>query len=530
MKTDVLIIGGGLAGIAAAIELLEGGMQVALIDRNSEDRFGGLARWALGGLFYVDSPFQRKARIKDSHEQALADWYSYAEFGPGDELPRQWAEQYVTRCIPDVYEWLKPMGVKYVPSVQWVERGLDVPGNSVPRFHVVWGAGEGLVEALLRRLRAVQGNRLTLYFRHKATSFLLRNGAVNGARVINEQNGEAFEIQADAVIAAAGGITGDVEAVRRHWYQPWGAAPPHFLSGSHLAANGDIHETARRTGARITHLDLQWNYAAGVHHPDADHPLHGLSLIPPKTALWTNARGERIGPRPLISGFDTRYLVEAVARQPGGYSWQILNRKIALKELGVSGSKYNDALRERNAPAFIANLLFGNRSLYQMLTQRSRDVVLAGTVEELARKMNELAGTQEVDAAALRSALEAYDTALRNRDMDDEQVRRLAQLREYSGDRLRTCNFQPILDPAAGPLMAIREFILTRKTLGGIQTDLRSRVLNEAGQPIQGLYAIGESAGFGGGGIHGRRALEGTFLGNCIFNARVAARSLRSPR
>ncbi|MDX1905924.1 MAG: FAD-binding dehydrogenase [Bacteroidia bacterium] len=530
MQTDVIIIGGGLAGLTAALELLDQGLRVILVDRNGPDRLGGLARWAMGGIFYVDSPFQRRAKIQDSPERALRDWESYAEFEPGDILPRQWAEQYVHRCTAEVYGWLKPRGIRYIPSVQWVERGLDRPGNSVPRFHVVWGTGWALVETLIRDLnRHPHRDHLTLLLNHQALH-LTRDGArVTGVQVRKLPEGEPFDLTAPVTIAAAGGITGDVNVVRQHWYPTWGPPPEHLLSGSHLSANGEIHRMAAHAGARVTHLHKQWNYAAGVHHPDADHPEHGLSLLPSRSALWVNAHGERIGPRPLVSGYDTRFLVEQVCRQPGQYSWQILNLKIARKELAVSGSKYNDALREQRLLPFVRNLILGNDDLVQTLIHRCPDVVTAPDLDELARRMNVLTGQPHVDPARLRQEVAAFDQqVLRGPEHPDadEQVRRIADLRTYAGDRLRILQSQLIDDPAARPLMAIREFVLVRKTLGGIQTDLRSRALNDAGEPIPGLYAIGESAGFGGGGIHGLRALEGTFLGNCIFTARAAARDI----
>ncbi|MEM9984650.1 MAG: FAD-dependent oxidoreductase, partial [Bacteroidota bacterium] len=287
MQHEVIIVGGGLAGITAALELLDQGKRVALLDRGPKERFGGLARWAMGGIFYVDSPFQRKAKIQDSPEKAYRDWLSYAEFGAGDEWPRRWAEQYVSRCTPEVYEWLKPKGIKYIPSVQWIERGLHQPGNSVPRFHVVWGTGQALADQLIDALwRHPNRKRLELFFRQDVEDLLLREGRVIGVRGHQLDGGAAFEIEAETVIIAAGGITGDVKVVRKHWDPAWGEAPNDLLTGSHLVANGDIHRIVESHGAQLSNLHHQWNYAAGVHHPDADHAQHGLSLVPPKTALW----------------------------------------------------------------------------------------------------------------------------------------------------------------------------------------------------------------------------------------------------
>ncbi|RMG54746.1 MAG: FAD-binding dehydrogenase [Bacteroidetes bacterium] len=529
MQTDVVIAGGGLAGIVAALELLEQDQQVILVDRSTPDRFGGLARCSFGGLFYVDSPLQRKRGIKDSEPLALEDWLSYAEFGEADHWPRQWAEAYVSRCTAEVYEWLKPKGVRYIPFIQWVERGYHRHGNRVPRFHMVWGTGEALVDTLVKALNQhPRRGQLKRLFQHEVTDLLMREGQVAGVKGVHTQTGAAFEVEAGATILASGGITGDLSVLRQHWYGPWGSPPAYFLTGSHRVADGRVHQIARRHGAQLTHLDKQWHYAAGVHHPEAEHPGHGLSLVPPKSALWVNAQGARIGPEPMMTGFDTRLLVEQVLQQPGQYSWQVMNRKIALKELFVSGSKFNDANRNQSVLGFGKTLLLGNHALLDTLIRHGRDVVVADTLEELVSKMRVLSGTREMELETLRASLETYDAAVRRGpgQHDDPQLKLLEQVRQYRGDRMRSCNFQPILDPKAGPLIAIREFVLARKSLGGMQTDLACRVLDGGGQPLPGLYAVGEAAGFGGGGIHGLRALEGTFLGNCIFNGRVAARAV----
>lgn len=529
VQTDVVIVGAGLAGLVATLELLDQGLRVVLVDRSSPERLGGLARWSFGGLFYVDSPLQRRRGITDSEQLALADWHSYAEFEPEDHWPRCWAEQYVSRCTPEVYEWLKPRGVRYIPFIQWVERGYQRHGNRVPRFHMVWGTGEALVSSLIRDLdRHPRSGQCLRLFHHEVTGLLTRAGQVGGVRGRHGSTGAAFEISAGATILAAGGITGDVTVLRRHWYAPWGTPPPHLLTGSHRVADGRIHQVAQAHGAHLTHLDKQWNYAAGVHHPEPDHPDHGLSLVPPKSALWVNAQGDRIGPEPMITGFDTRLLVAQLTQQPGQYGWLIMNRRIALKELFVSGAKFNDANREQRIWGFVRTLLRGNHALLDTLVHHGQDTVLAPDLPALVAGMQALTGSRDLVEANLQASLEAYDAQVRRGpgQHDDPHLHLLETVRQYRGDRMRTCNFQPILDARAGPLLAIRTFVLARKSLGGIQTDLSCRVLDPQGHPLSGLYAIGEAAGFGGGGIHGLRALEGTFLGNCIFNGRVAARAI----
>ncbi len=526
-STDVTIAGAGIAGIVAAIEALTRGRRVLLLDRDAEENLGGLAREAFGGLWFAGTPVQRRCRIKDSLELGLADWLSFGELEPEDRWPRAWARQYVERCVPEVYEWLGRSGVEFMPMPMWVERGLYRPGNSVPRFHIVWGTGRALSDAMTARLREhPRRDLLEMRFGHRVEEILASGGRAAGLRGSTEPDGRPFEIEAESVVIAAGGINGDIERVRRHWHADWGRPPPVILNGSHRFADGTLHDAAARIGARVTHLDWQWNYAAGIRHWRPRKPGHGLSLIPPKSALWLNSRGERIGPMPLVAGFDTHELVARICHEPGGYSWQLLNRRIALKELAISGTEFNPAIRDRRRLRVALDLLFGNRWLYDELTRNSEDVVLASSLPELVDRMNALNGDEVVQLAAVEAAVGQYDAAISRgpRFHNDEQLRRIAFARRWPGDRLRTCAFQRILDPGAMPLMAIREFVISRKSMGGIETDLDCRVQGEGGRTIDGLYAIGEAAGFGGGGMNGKRGLEGTFLGGCLLSGRIAGR------
>lgn len=524
-----MIIGGGLAGLVTGLELLDAGKRVVLLDRDEPRLFGGLARRSFGGVFLVNTPQQRRMGIRDNESLALSDWRRVAQFGPQDELPRKWAESYVQRSSRDIYHWLSRYGVRFFPVVHWVERGLFHPGNSVPRFHLTWGTGKALVEALLFGLQNhPRRGHLQLCFDHDVQKLLSRNRVVTGCYGKRGGSGEDYTAEAESTVVCGGGICGNLERVRRHWYKPWGEAPEVLLNGSHRYADGRLHDEVNRLGGAVTHLDRQWNYPAGVHHPQPEKEQDGLSLVPPRSALWMNYEGRRIGPVPLITAFDTRYIVQEICRQKKKYSWQILNWKIAVRELAVSGSEYNDAIREKKFFRFVIQVLLGNRSLVADLVENCVDFVTAGSVRELASRMNELTGDQSVNAELLKSEIESYDSMIERgrRFHNDDQLRRIAQLRQYRGDRFRTCRFQKILDPEAMPLIAVREFILTRKSLGGIQTDLESRVLDPKGRVMAGLYAAGEAAGFGGGGIHGIGSLEGTFLGSCILTAQSAARSI----
>jgi len=526
---EVVIVGAGIAGIVCALELLAQGRRVLLIDRDQAGKLGGLARESFGGMFAVDTPEQRRAGIHDTVEQALADWQSFAQFDDAAIWPQRWARAYVGHCTAEMYWWLRRKGIKYFPVPNWVERGLFTPGNSLPRFHIVWGTGEKLITALIGHLQAyLQSKQLALRFGQRVDGLLVQAGQVVGCHGVGEIDSQPFEVRAEVVVIAAGGINGSLERVRSNWHADWGHPPEVILNGSHRYADGRLHDAAVTAGAQLTHLDKMWNYAAGVHHYASDKPYAGLSLVPPKSALWLNWRGERIGPQPLVSGYDTRDLVTNICRQERQYSWQLLNHKIALKELAVSGAEHNPSIRDQNWIAFLRDILLGNRWLLDTLLGKCQDFVVAQSLPELVAKMNGLQGDDAVDLSAVEDAVHQFDTQVLRPPQfrNDDQLRRIAHLRMYRGDRVRTCKPQAILDNGALPLIAIREFIISRKSLGGIQTDLQSRALDAGGQPIAGLFAIGEAAGFGGGGVHGLRALEGTFLGGCVLTARAAAASV----
>ncbi|MDX2298736.1 MAG: FAD-binding dehydrogenase [Xanthomonadaceae bacterium] len=527
-QADVLVVGAGIAGIVTALELAEAGLRVLVIDRDDESALGGQARESFGGMFFVDTPEQRRAGIRDSIELAHADWLAFAQFDADDRWPRAWARAYVEHCTQDVYRWLRGRGVRYFPVPHWVERGLYTPGNSLPRFHMVWGTGRALADNLIAHLRRWVQTRVELRFGLRVERLLHDGGRISGCAGVREHDGMPFELHAPVVVIAAGGINGDLQRVRENWHRDWGNAPTQLLNGSHRFADGRLHDAARAAGAVVTHLDRMWNYAAGVAHPQPRYPDHGLSLVPPRSALWLDWRGQRLGPVPMISGYDTRELVTQVCRSGRDYSWQVLNRTIALRELGVSGAEFNPGFRDRKVLRVLRELLFGSRWLVDTLCRDCPDILVADTLPELVARMNARAGGDAVEVDAVAAAIAAYDAQIARgpRFHNDDQLRRIAHLRQWRGDRLRTCRFQAIADPKAGPLIAIHARILSRKSLGGIRTDLHSRVLSALDQPIPGLYAVGEAAGFGGGGSHGLRALEGGFLGCCVLSARRAAQSI----
>lgn len=533
VSSDVVIVGGGLAGIVTALDLLRAGRSVALVDRDTRERFGGLALWAFGGMALVGTPLQARMKIPDTPERALQDWVRFGELDPDDTWPMQWARHYVEHSRSAVYDWLRNEGLSFLPSVNWVERGMQGDGNSLPRYHVLWGTSRELVCCMIAALqRADQAGRLRLLHRHRVVGLEHAAGRLAGVHAIDESNGEDVRVRADSVVLAMGGINGGHEECRANWPSTC-PLPAAMLNGAHPFADGRLHhEVADTLGGRITHAREMWNYAAGFPHPFPHFEGHGLSTIPCKSALWLDHRGARIGPEPLMTGFDTHGLCQRIARQEKPWTWHLLNRRIALKEFAISGAEHNPSIRDKRKLSFLREILFGNRALVDRMERESRHFLVADSLPALAEKMNALTCSHDVDAATLQATADAFDAnfALGDRLHNDDQLRRIVHARQWGPDRLRTCKPEPLQKAGAGPYIAIQLQLITRKSLGGLRTDLQSRVLDAADRPIDGLYCVGEAAGFGGGGASGKRSLEGTFLPGCIMTARAAARSLTAGR
>ncbi len=528
VQSDVLVIGGGLAGLVTAIECLRAGQAVTLVDRDTPERLGGLALWAFGGMALVDTPLQRRMKLRDSPEIALADWLRFGELGEGDVLPRQWASHYVEHSREQVYEWVIASGLKFMPAVNWVERGMQGDGNSLPRYHIVWGTSRQLTRRMIELMHAAdKGGRLTLLSGHRVTGLDCEGGMVRGAMAVNEASGSEVQLLASAVVLAMGGINGSHEETRANWV-PGRPMPATMLNGAHPFADGKLHHLVAGLGGQITHAGEMWNYAAGFPHPQPHFEGHGLSAIPCKSALWLDHTGRRIGPQPLVTGFDTHELCQRVAAQTKPYTWQLLNWRIAAKEFAISGSEHNQRIRDMQFPMFLKETLLGNHRLVRQMAAESKHFLVDDTLAGLCAKMNALTGSQDVKPDVLQATVDAFDANFSRGDsvVNDDQIRRIEQARHWGPDKLRTCKPAPLQKPGAGPFIAIQMQLITRKSLGGLQTDLQSRVLNAAGLPIQGLYCVGEAAGFGGGGANGKRSLEGTFLPGCILTARAAARSI----
>ncbi len=527
---DVLVIGGGLAGMVTALGALRAGMSVTLVDRDTPERFGGLARWAFGGMALVGTPLQARMRVPDSPEVALRDWLRFGEVDPSDQRSLAWAKHYVERSRPEVYDWLLGEGLRFLPAVNWVERGRFGDGNALPRYHIVWGTSLHLVRQLTEALRrADPGGKLKLLHRHRVTGLERSNGRICGARALDEATGAEIQLSAPNVVLAMGGINGGHDECRANW--PAGRPmPAKMFNGAHPFADGKLHhEVADTLGGQIVGAGEMWNYAAGFPHPFPHFDGHGLSTIPCKSALWLDHRGQRIGPEPLVTGFDTHWLCQRVAEQEKPWTWQLLNWRIAAKEFAISGVEHNQRIRDRQFLRFLWETLTGNHRLVRQMQRECPDFLVDDTLAELAAKMNALTATHDIDAARLQATVDAFDAnfAAGARLSNDDQIRRILHARQWRPDSLRTCAPKPLQMRGAGPFIAIRAQLVTRKSLGGLRTDLGSRVLDAADAPVPGLYCVGEAAGFGGGNSNGKRSLEGTFLPGCILTAHAAVRALR---
>ncbi len=511
-RVDVVVIGAGIAGLVVTLELLElvdRDQRILLLDRCQPHEVGGLAREAFGGMFMVDTPEQRRAGIKDSFELARQDWLRVAQFDDQDRWPRRWAEEYVARARDEVGGWLKGHGVRFFPVVNWAERGVYGDGNSVPRFHLTWGCGKALVDQVWGAIqRHPRRSCLELRFATRVAELLIEGDAVTGCRVVPEANGGPSDetertttVEADRVVVAAGGVGGNLEIVRREWPPELGKPPQEILMGSHYYADGAMHEEVARIGGNVTHLERMWNYADAVRHPNPRRPLHGLKLIPPRSGLVLDPTGRRYGPIPLMPTFDAYYALERMCEDPRGYYWMICNWKIARRELDVSGSEHNPQIREKHLARFLLSVLLGKPTLVRYFVDHCPDFVTARSLPELADRMQEVTRDGALDPAQMEREVSRYDATIgRGRGLfNDDQLRRIESVRHWRGDRLRTSKFQPIVDTKAMPLIAIRMTVMARKSLGGIQTDLQARVLRADGDPVAGLYAVGEGAGFGGG-------------------------------
>ncbi|RZS66100.1 hypothetical protein EV187_1813 [Agromyces ramosus] len=543
-EPDAIIVGAGLSGLVAAAELVDAGKHVVIVEQEPEASLGGQAHWSFGGLFLIDSPEQRRMGVKDSLELARQDWDGTAGFDRDeDEWGRRWADAYLEFAAGEKRRWLHEKGVRFFPIVGWAERGgynAIGHGNSVPRFHITWGTGPGVLAPFIARVQAgAAAGLVEIRHRHRVDELVVESGAVVGVRgAVLEADaagrGEPsnrdvvgdFELRAPAVVVASGGIGGNHDLVREFWPERMGVAPEELLSGVPAHVDGRMLPIAERAGARLVNGDRMWHYTEGITNWDPVWPMHGIRILPGPSSLWFDAEGRRL-PVPLFPGFDTLGTLEHIVATGHAHSWFVLTQKIIEKEFALSGSEQNPDLTGKDLKLLADRLGSGAPGPVEAFKQHGVDFVVADTLPELFEGMRALSPDVPIDTENIEREIVARDRELDNEFSKDLQLTAVRGARKYRGDKLiRVATPHRILDPKAGPLIAVKLHVLTRKSLGGIQTDLESRALAGDGSVVPGLYAVGEAAGFGGGGVHGYRALEGTFLGGCLFTGRAAGRSI----
>ncbi|MFQ1701492.1 FAD-binding dehydrogenase [Loktanella agnita] len=544
MQSDVIIIGGGLAGLVAANELLARGKTVTILDQEGRQNLGGQAFWSLGGLFMIDTSEQRRLRIKDSHALARSDWFGSAQFDRSeDHWPRQWAEAYLDFATGEMRPWLHGLGMRWFPVVGWAERGgsfADGHGNSIPRFHITWGTGPGVLKPFADRvLAAEQSGKITFGFRHRVTRLDITDGKITGVggdilapdnaprgAATNRDVVDDFDIGCDQVIVTSGGMGGNFDLVRRNWdARKSGPLPKKLVSGVPEHVDGLLLDIAKDAGAELINTDRMWHYTEGIQNWDPIWPHHGIRILPGPSSMWFDATGERLPP-PCMPGFDTMSTLHEICRRGHDHTWFVLTQKIIEKEFALSGSEQNpDLTGGRWRGVLKERLGKGATSAVEAFKDKGADFVVADDFQTLVAGMQAKGGGL-INADRLLAQITARDAQIDNPFTKDAQISAIHTARNYLGDKLiRTAKAHKLLDPTNGPLIAVKLHVLTRKTLGGIHTDLDGRVFAPGGATINGLFAAGEAAGFGGGGYHGNNALEGTFLGGCIHSGRRAGRA-----
>jgi predicted oxidoreductase len=435
--------------------------------------------------------------------------------------------------------------MRWMPNPGWPERGgygAIGHGNSVPRFHLTWGLGPGVLEPFVERFQAARARgRVTFAPRHRVDELTVSGGAVTGVSgAVLEPSGAArgqassrtevggFTAQAGAVLVTAGGIGGNLELVRANWPQRLGTPPADMICGVPAHVDGRMLAITQAAGGNLIGSDRMWHYTEGIENWSPIWPAHGIRIIPAPSSLWLDATGKRLPP-PRFPGFDTLGTLAHIAQSGHEHTWFLLTQRIIEREFALSGSEQNPDIASKSVARVLRERLgSGAPAPIDAFMRQGADFAVDRDLRGLVTKMNAITGGRpEIAFEQVEAEVVARDRELANPYAKDAQIAAIHEARRYLADRLtRVAAPHRLLDPDAGPLIAVRLHILTRKTLGGLQTDLEARVLDPAGQLLEGLWAAGEAAGFGGGGMHGYNSLEGTFLGGCLFSGRIAGRSM----
>ena len=547
---DVIIVGAGLAGLVAAFEAQKSGLKVLILDQENRNNLGGQAFWSLGGLFYVGSPEQKLMGVKDSEELAWRDWENSAQFddSQNDYWPRRWGREYVRFAATEKRDYLKALGLNVLPTVGWAERGsgdASGHGNSVPRFHLTWGTGPEVVRVFREPIEAAEAEgKVEFRFRHQVDELIVENDAVVGVRgsvlepsdldrgvASSRKTVGEFELRARAVVVTSGGIGGNLDLVRRAWpTDQWGPVPNDMVTGVPAHVDGRMITISETAGANLVNTDRMWAYTEGMKNWNSIWPGHGIRIIPGPSSLWIDATGKRF-PSNIIPGGDTISTMKHLGTTGHSYSWFILNKTIADKEFIFSGSEQNPDLTIKKVKNLLSKVGPGTHPAVKAFMDHGEDWVVADDLGSLVESMNAIADDDApaIDVYDLRRIIEDRDSQVDNNFSKDAQINYIRTARGYLGDKIVRCAApHRLLDESKGPLIAVKLHVLTRKTLGGIETDLSGRCLRTDGSVLPGLYAAGEVAGFGGGGMHGKNALEGTFLGGCIHSGKRVGENLKA--
>lgn len=557
-EPEVIVVGAGLAGLVATHELAKAGKRVLVVDQENRNNLGGQAFWSLGGLFFVDSPEQRRMGIADSLELALQDWHGSAQFdrlgdgtaGPGrgeDHWPQQWAEAYVRWAAGGKRDYVRELGLKSLTFVGWAERGdgrAEGHGNSVPRFHITWGTGPEVVRIFLEPVLAAEEAGLVRFtFRHQVDDLVLDGDAVVGVRgsvladdasprgvkSSREVVGD-FELRARAVVVSSGGIGHNFELMRRNWpVDRVGPAPEHMIAGVPAHVDGRMLAISEAAGASLVNKDRMWAYVEGVHNWDPIWPDHAIRILPGPSSMWFDANGKRLEGLSGVPGSDSIGSMTQILATGHDYSWFVLDQTIIEKEFALSGSEQNPDWTAKDVRLMLKDRILGKGATgpVERFKRYGEDFVVADDLPALVDGMNAITRGPKLVLEEIERQIVARDRQVDNPFTKDVQVMAIHNGRkDRTGKLMRVAKPHKILDPEHGPLIAVRCNILSRKTLGGIETNLDSQAVAASGKVIPGLYAAGEVAGFGGGGVHGYNALEGTFLGGCIFSGRAAGLAL----